>query len=76
MNRLSPLLRIHMTVRAFRFVNDICLNDKEFLLDEEDGEILLFETTQDAIDYLMDNDVPAKTEDEFMELGIYFEVVD
>ena len=76
MNRLSHLLRIHMTVRAFRFVNDICLNDKEFLLDEEDGEILLFETTQDAIDYLMDNDVPAKTEDEFMELGIYFEVVD
>ena len=67
------------TVRTYRFINDICLNPKEYLLDD-DGEIKSFETKQDAINYLInvndtdeDHGVPAKTEGEFNDFGIYFE---
>jgi hypothetical protein len=68
-------------VRTYRFIEDICLNEKVYLLDN-DGDVLIFESTQNAMDHLIDiNDtdpyhgVPAKTEEEFNDFGIYFEEV-
>lgn len=68
-----------MSVNTYRFIEDVCLNPKEYLLDD-DGNLMAFDDTQAAIDYLVavnetdpNHGVPAKTEEEFNDFGIFFE---
>jgi len=56
----------------YRYINDISLNGKEYLLDEENKE-LKFSNKKQALNFLSDGGVEAKNEEELEEYGIYFE---
>ena len=56
------------------FINGICLNPKEFVLDGPDGDVMLFEKPADALEYLRSvwKDMPKDASD-IDEYGIFIE---
>ena len=60
-------------ISIYRYINDISLNGKEYLLDEENQE-LKFSNKKQAFNFLSNGGVEAKDEEELEEYGIYFEI--
>jgi hypothetical protein len=59
-------------ISIYRYINNISLNGKEYLLDEE-NQVLKFTNEKQAFNFLSDGGVEAKDEEELEEYGIYFE---
>lgn len=59
-------------ISIYRYINDISLNGREYVIDEED-QILKFTNEKQALNFLSDSGVEAKDEEELEEYGIYFE---
>lgn len=59
-------------ISIYRYINDISLNGKEYLLDEENKE-LKFDNKEQAFNFLSTGGVEAKNEEELEDYGIYFE---
>ena len=59
-------------ISIYRYINDISLNGKEYLLDEE-GKELKFNNKEQAFNFLSNGGIEAKNEEELEEYGIYFE---
>ena len=62
-----------LSLSIYRYINDISLNGKEYLLDEENKE-LKFDNKEQAFNFLSDGGIEAKNEEELEEYGIYFEI--
>ena len=62
-----------LSLSIYRYINDISLNGKEYLLDEENKE-LKFSNKEQAFNFLSDGGIKAKNEEELEEYGIYFEI--
>ena len=60
-------------ISIYRYINDISLNGKEYLLDEKNQE-LKFSNKKQAFNFLSNGGVEAKDEEELEEYGIYFEI--
>ena len=60
-------------ISIYRYINDISLNGREYLLDEE-NQILKFTNEKQAFNFLSNGGVEAKDEEELEEYGIYFEI--
>jgi len=56
----------------YRYINDISLNGREYLLDEE-GKELKFDNEEQAFNFLSNGGIEAKNEEELEDYGIYFE---
>jgi len=57
-----------------RFINGICLNDKEYVLDAPEGNVMKFKTYEDAVEFLTDNGVKIGPDtDIFEECGCQIE---
>ena len=50
-------------ISVYRYINDISLNGKEYLLDEENKE-LKFDNKEQAFNFLSDGGIKAKDEEE------------
>ena len=65
-----------MSYAISKFINDICLNPKEFVLDapEPDGDVMLFEKPEDAFAFLQSvwEECP-KDASHIYEYGIFIE---
>jgi hypothetical protein len=59
-------------ISVYRYINGISLNGKEYLLDEDNQE-LIFSNETEAFTYLYDVGVKVANEEELEEEGIYFE---
>ena len=59
-------------ISIYRYINDISLNGKEYLLDKENKE-LKFNNKKQAFNYWQYGGVEAKDEEELEQYGIYFE---
>jgi len=62
-----------LSLSIYRYINNISLNGKEYLLDEENKE-LKFDNKEQAFNFLSDGGIKAKNEEELEEYGIYFEI--
>lgn len=64
-------------MKIARFINNISLNDKEYILEgsEDDSPIKEFDTVEDAVSFLNNANEPKLnwTRDEWEEDGIYIE---
>lgn len=60
-------------IAVFKFVNDICLNPREYLLDSPNGSEIIFDTKDDAIAFLHAFDDSIQCEDDLNEQGIYID---
>ena len=59
-------------ISIYRYINDISLNGREYLLDKE-NQILKFNNEKQAFNFLSDGGVEAKDEEELEVYGIYLE---
>ena len=59
-------------ISIYRYINDISLNGREYLLDEE-NQILKFINEKQALNFLSNGGVEAKDEEELEDYGIYLE---
>jgi hypothetical protein len=59
-------------ITIYRYINDISLNGKEYLLDEE-NQVLKFTNEKQALNFLSDGGVEAKDDEELEDYGIYLE---
>ena len=59
-------------ISIYRYINDISLNGREYLLDEE-NQILKFNNEKQAFNFLSNGGVEAKDEEELEDYGIYLE---
>ena len=59
-------------ISIYRYINDISLNGREYLLDEE-NQILKFTNEKQAFNFLSDGGIEAKDEEELEDYGIYLE---
>jgi len=59
-------------ISIYRYINDISLNGREYLLDEE-NQILKFNNEKQAFNFLSDGGIEAKDEEELEDYGIYLE---
>ena len=59
-------------ISIYRYINDISLNGREYLLDEE-NQILKFNNEKQALNFLSNGGVEAKDEEELEDYGIYLE---
>ena len=59
-------------ISIYKYINDISLNGKEYLLDS-DGEILLFSSEDKAFKFLTESGIEVKNEEDLEDYGIYFE---
>ena len=59
-------------ISIYRYINDISLNGKEYLLNEENQE-LKFSNKKQAFNFLSDGGIEAKDEEELEDYGIYLE---
>jgi hypothetical protein len=59
-------------ISIYRYINDISLNGREYLLDKE-NQILKFNNEKQAFNFLSDGGVEAKDEEELEDYGIYLE---
>ena len=59
-------------ISIYRYINDISLNGREYLLDEE-NQILKFTNEKQALNFLSNGGVEAKDEEELEDYGIYLE---
>lgn len=57
-----------MSYTVFRYINGISLNEPEYLLDGEDGDIMKFETKENALEFLGLSSEDEMTED----YGLFF----
>ena len=60
-------------IAIYKFVNDICLNDREYLLDSPDGDTVVFYTAGEAITHLQQYDPTIQCEDDMNEQGMYLD---
>ena len=63
---------MNKNIIVFKYVNDICLNEKEYLLDD-DFNIMKFPSPDKAIGYLQQHGSDTDTEEGLMDCGIYLE---
>jgi len=56
----------------YRYIHNISLNGREYLLDEE-GKELKFGNKEQAFNFLSTGGVEAKNEEQLEDYGIYFE---
>ena len=59
-------------ISIYKYINNISLNGKEYLLDEE-NQVLKFTNEKQAFNFLSDGGVEAKDEEELEEYGIYLQ---
>jgi hypothetical protein len=60
-------------ISIYKYINDISLNGREYLLDEE-NQILKFTNKKQALNFLSNGGVEAKDEEELENYGIYLEI--
>ena len=57
-------------VSIYRYINDISLNGREYLLDE-DNETLLFSSEDKAFEFLTKNGIEVNNEEDLEDYGIF-----
>tara|TARA_R100000458_G_scaffold50013_1_gene49953 strand:+ start:1448 stop:1681 length:234 start_codon:yes stop_codon:yes gene_type:complete len=57
-------------ISIYRYINDISLNGREYLLDEDD-ETLLFSSKDKAFEFLTENGIEVNNEEDLEDYGIF-----
>ena len=59
-------------IRVYRHINDISLNGREYLIDEDD-ETLLFSSKDKAFEFLTENGIEVNNEEDLEDYGIFLD---
>ena len=59
-------------IRVDRHINDISLNGREYLIDEDD-ETLLFSSKDKAFEFLTENGIKVNNEEDLEDYGIFLD---